>query len=97
MTQSKDEQQKAINTMLIVMVGQVGCLALVVILLALFGGLWLDKYLDSRPLFTVGFLLGSVPVTLFLMYRAAKAATDRIKPVPNKTEMSTPKEDFELD
>jgi len=97
MTQSKDEQQKAINTVLTVMVGQVGCLALVVILLALFGGLWLDKYLDSRPLFTVVFLLGSVPVTFFLMYRAAKAATDRIKPIPNKTEMSTPKEDFDSD
>lgn len=97
MTQSKNEQQKAINTVLTVMVGQIGCLALVVILFALFGGLWLDKYLDSRPLFTVIFLLGSVPVTLFLMYRAAKAAIDRIKPIPNKTEMSIPKEDFDRD
>jgi len=97
MTQSKHDPQQAVNTVLTVMVGQVGCLTMAVVLLALFAGLWLDRYLDSRPLFTVGLLLGSVPVTLFLMYRVAKAAIDRIKPIPDKTEMSAPKEDSDRD
>ena len=79
------------------MVGQVGCLTSIVILLALLGGLWLDKYFNTRPFFTVGFILGSVPVTLYLMYRVSKAAIDRIKPTSSKTETSTPKEDFDRD
>lgn len=79
------------------MVGQVGFLTLAVIMLALFGGLWLDKFLNTRPFFTVGLLIGSVPVTLYLMYRVSKAAIDRIKPESSETEMSIPKEDFDRD
>jgi F0F1-type ATP synthase assembly protein I len=97
MTQSKDEHQRAVNTVLTIMVGQVGFLTLAVIMLSLFGGLWLDKFLDTRPFFTVGLLIGSVPVTLFLMYRVSKAAIDRIKPIASKTKMSSPKEDFDRD
>jgi hypothetical protein len=97
MTQSKDDHQKTVNTILTIMVGQVGCLTLVVIMLALFGGLWLDKIFNTRPFITGGLLLGSVPVTLFLMYRVSKAAIDRIKITSNKTEMSTPKEDSARD
>ena len=60
--------------------GHVGCLTLVVIFIALFAGLWLDRYLDTKPLFTILMMIGSMPVTLFLMFRVVKAATDRIKP-----------------
>lgn len=60
--------------------GQAGCLTLVVIFIALFAGLWLDRYFDSQPLFTIVILVGSVPVTLFLMFWVVRAATSRIKP-----------------
>jgi F0F1-type ATP synthase assembly protein I len=79
--QKKNHFQYAMNMTMASIAGQVGCLTLVVIFAALFAGLWLDRYLDTRPLFTIVILLGSVPVTLFLMFRLVKAATDRIKPI----------------
>jgi F0F1-type ATP synthase assembly protein I len=79
--QKKNNFQYAMNMTMASIAGQVGCLTLVVIFAALFAGLWLDRYLDTRPLFTIVILLGSVPVTLFLMFRLVKAATDRIKPI----------------
>ncbi len=83
--QGKERFQYAMNLTLASVAGQVGCLTLVVIFLALFAGLWLDRYLQSRPLFTIVFLIGSVPVTLYLMFRVVKAATDRIKPIQKKS------------
>ncbi len=83
--QGKERFQYAMNLTLASVAGQVGCLTLVVIFLALFAGLWLDRYLQSRPLFTVVFLIGSVPVTLLMMFRVVKAATDRIKPIQKKS------------
>jgi F0F1-type ATP synthase assembly protein I len=44
-----------------------GCLTAIGTLLALFLGLWLDQQLGTRPMFTLGFVLASVPFTLILM------------------------------
>ena len=93
--QGKDRFQYAMNLTLASIAGQVGCLTLVIIFVALFAGLWLDRYLDTKPLFTIVLLIGSVPVTLFLMFRVVRAATSRIKPVQNleKNKIPTPEED----
>jgi len=93
--QGKDRFQYAMNLTLASIAGQVGCLTLIIIFLALFAGLWLDRYFDTKPLFTIVLLIGSVPVTLFLMFRLVRAATSRIKPVQDseKTKISTPEED----
>ncbi len=88
--QGKKGLQYAFNLTLASAAGQVGCLTLVIIFVALFAGLWLDKQFDSKPLFTIGLLVGSVPVTLFAMFRVVKAATDRIKPVEKN---ETPEEE----
>jgi ABC-type transport system involved in cytochrome c biogenesis permease subunit len=81
--QDNNRLQYAMNLTLASIAGQVGCLTLIIIFLALFAGLWLDRYFDTRPLFTIVLLIGSVPVTLFLMFRVVKAATGRIKPIEN--------------
>jgi F0F1-type ATP synthase assembly protein I len=93
--QGKDRFQYAMNLTLASIAGQVGCLTLVVIFVALFAGLWLDRYFDTKPLFTIVLLISSVPVTLFIMFRVVRAATDRIKPVQNKeaNTISTTEED----
>jgi F0F1-type ATP synthase assembly protein I len=93
--QGKDRFQYAMNLTLASIAGQVGCLTLVIIFVALFAGLWLDRTMDTKPLFTIVLLIGSVPVTLFLMFRVVRAATSRIKPVQNsdKNKISTPEED----
>ncbi len=78
--QPGDRTQYAFNLTLAAVAGQVGCLTLVIIFVALFGGLWLDSRLDTRPIFTLILLLGSVPVTLILMFWVVRKATSHIKP-----------------
>ena len=97
--QGKDRFQYAMNLTLASIAGQVGCLTLVIIFVALFAGLWLDRYLDTKPLFTIVLLIGSVPVTLFIMFRVVRAATNRIKPVQNSetTKIPNPEEDSDRD
>jgi len=82
--QGKNNLQYAYNLTLASIAGQVGCLTLIIIFAALFAGLWLDGRMDSKPIFTIGLLVGSVPVTLFLMFRVVKSATKRIKPIEKK-------------
>jgi hypothetical protein len=60
--------------------GSVGCLTVLIIFAALLGGLWLDSQLQTRPLFTILFLIGSVPVTLVAMFWVVRQATARIRP-----------------
>lgn len=74
----KNRRQYAFNLTLAVVTGQVGCLTLVIILAALFGGLFLDSRFDTRPAFTVGLMIASVPVTLVAMVWVVRAATSRI-------------------
>lgn len=60
---------------------QVGCLTLTIILVALLAGLWLDGQFSSRPLFTVGLVVLSIPITLFLMYRVVMRSASRIQQI----------------
>ena len=76
----KDQRQRVFNLTLASVAGQVGCLTTVFIVAALLAGLWLDARFETKPLFTLILLLGSVPVTIIAMFRVAYAATARIKP-----------------
>lgn len=71
--------QRAFNLTLAAVAGQVGCLTLLIVLIALFGGLWLDNRFDTRPLFTIILMIGSVPVTLVAMFWVVRATTSRIR------------------
>jgi F0F1-type ATP synthase assembly protein I len=75
-----NRSQYALNLTLASVAGQVGCLTLVIVVAALFGGLWLDRALQTRPLFTIVLVIGSMPVSLFIMYRVAMSAVARIRP-----------------
>jgi len=78
--------QYAFNITLAVVAGQVGCLTVGGILIALILGLFLDSRLDTRPLFTIILLIDSIPVTLVAMFWVVRKATSRIKPdVKNKS------------
>lgn len=77
--QNKDRLQHAYNLTLASVTGLVGCLTMVIILAALVLGLWLDKSFDTKPLFTLILIIGSVPVTLVVMFMVVNSATKRIK------------------
>lgn len=78
------------NLTLAAVAGQVGCLTIVIIFAALLGGLWLDNQFGTRPLFIVGLLLVSVPVTLVTMFWVVRQATSRIKPQQSQGQGSSP-------
>jgi len=79
MAQSDGNKQNVISTLLIVLVGQVGCLTLVIILASLFGGVWLDQYFHTKPLFTLILLFAGIPLSVILMLVVARRTLARIK------------------
>jgi MFS-type transporter involved in bile tolerance (Atg22 family) len=46
-----------------------GCLTVVLILGAVFLGVWLDRALGTKPAFTLLMLFGSMPFSLYLIYQ----------------------------
>ena len=53
---------------------QVGCLAVAVTIGALLLGLWLDGQLHTGPWLTIGLLIVSVPISVFVIFRFALRA-----------------------
>jgi len=80
----KDRRQYTYNLAMAAVASQVGCLTLVIIFGALIAGLWLDRSFATKPLFTILFMIGSMPVTLYVMFRVVQSATARIRPVDDK-------------
>jgi hypothetical protein len=97
MSQSGDQQDKqkalrSLNLTLAAVTGQVGCLTLIIIFAALFSGRWLDNRFDTSPLFTIGLMIASVPVTLVLMFWVVRWMTSRYLQ-PGKTDTQDVEED----
>jgi len=65
------------------LVGQVGVLTLVIVLAAVFGGLALDAKFDTKPWFTIGLLVVSIPVSILSMIYLVKKVVAKIKPQGN--------------
>jgi F0F1-type ATP synthase assembly protein I len=62
-----------------VMIGQVGCLTLIIILASVFGGLWLDKTFGTKPVFTLVLLFAGIPVSVLVMLVVARRTLARLK------------------
>lgn len=71
---------RSLNITLALVTGQVGCLTILIIFAALFVGRWLDTQFGSSPLFTIALMVGSVPVTLILMFWVVRSVTARYGP-----------------
>ena len=79
MSQPENRSNDRFNTILATVVGQVGCLTPLILLGALFAGLWLDRQFDTKPLFTILFIIGSAPFSVFVIYRIVRMATAKLK------------------
>lgn len=73
-------RQHVLNLTLAGVAGLAGVITLLIVLLAMFAGIWLDNKFDTNHKFTIGLILGSVPLTLIIMFYFVKSATARIKP-----------------
>jgi F0F1-type ATP synthase assembly protein I len=79
MTQSDNNRKNILNTLLIVVIGQVGCLTLVVILGTVFLGLWLDGMFHTKPVFTLVLLFAGIPLSVILMLFLSRRWLARLK------------------
>lgn len=70
------------NLTLAAVSGQVGCLTIIIILVAFLAGRWLDNQFGSDALFTVILMVASVPVTLIVMFWVVKSVTARFARPP---------------
>jgi magnesium-transporting ATPase (P-type) len=89
----KPDQQQQINqaALLASVVGQVGCIVVILIGLAMGAGLLIDRFLGTKAIFTVLFMVGSVPVALYVTVRVSLMAAARAQKVvdANKAEEET--------
>lgn len=79
MAQSEQKGRRILNTLLVVMIGQVGCLTLIIILASVFGGLWLDRTFGTKPVFTLALLFAGIPVSVLVMLVVARRTLARLK------------------
>ena len=99
MSQSGNNEHKPLQSVsasmpVIALGGQIGCVTLVVVLLAAFGGIWLDNFLGTKPFLTIVLILGAAPLSLFLTYIMAVRAINKVNPQPaENTKNATLKED----
>lgn len=73
---------RSLNLTLAAVTGQVGCLTVLIILAAFFIGRWLDNRFDSDALFTIILMVGSIPVTLVVMFWVVRSVTARFAKPP---------------
>jgi F0F1-type ATP synthase assembly protein I len=68
-----------LNQVVMAVVGQAGCLTLVVVLGSLALGLWLDRLTGLRPLFTLILMFAGVPVSIAAMLVLVRKTMARLK------------------
>lgn len=78
MAQSESDGRGVLRNLLIVLVGQVGCITLVVILASVQLGLWLDTHFQTRPLYTLILLFAGIPLSVLLMLLVARKTLARL-------------------
>lgn len=76
----QDRKRRTLNLTLVGLVGQIGCVTLVIVLGSLGLGLWLDTSFKTKPLITLVLLVVSIPVSVLTMLYLARAAIRRIRP-----------------
>jgi F0F1-type ATP synthase assembly protein I len=79
MAQSDNNDRNAFNTLLIVLVGQMGCLTLLIIFLTVLAGLWLDNIFHTKPIFTLVLLLVGIPLSVILMVFVGRKTLSKLK------------------
>jgi NADH:ubiquinone oxidoreductase subunit H len=75
----QDRSRYSFGAILSIVTGMVVIVVGLSVVVALFGGLWLDSVLDTKPIMTIVFVVASGPLSLFLVYRLTRAATSRMR------------------
>ena len=80
-TQTPEQKPFVMRTA--VLGGEIGCLTLIIVLAAVFGGLWLDRTIGTeKPIITIILVLVSAPLSLALTYWRAIQVVKEIQASP---------------
>ena len=83
------------------LVGQIGCAtsiaSLVIVGLAFGGGYLIDNQFGTSPIFTFLFLLGSFPVTLYVIVRLSLSALERSQKLQERIRQQQKLQEQELE
>jgi len=77
----RDQLRYSFGATLAIVTGLVVLAVGLSVIIALVGGLWLDRQLGTRPLFTILLVVAAGPVSLYVVYRATNATISRMKPI----------------
>ena len=91
--ENKTDQNRLLSMTMVGLASQIGCLTVVIVILALFGGLWLDRTLDTKPVFTIMLVLVSAPLSLGLTFWFAMRAVRRVNPPQAQAKSGSNKEE----
>lgn len=73
--------KQTVNNIALFSVGaEVGCVTLIIVFLAIFVGIGLDKFLGTKPVFIILLTLGSAPFSIFITYKIAMRAVKSVTP-----------------
>jgi len=89
---SRDPKDYVRNVAFAVGASQAGCVTVIIVIGALFLGIWLDGMLNTKPVLTVGLMILSIPFSLMIMVYIALSAVRRI--TPPKAESTKPKDEM---
>ncbi len=84
----------------VVVIGtQIGCITLAIVLASVFGGIWIDKLIGTKFIFTFLLVIVSAPLSLFLTFKIAMRSMKNITkstelpPSPNRKGISDQEEE----
>jgi len=82
-------QQEEINRKMAPVYRRIGAMTFFIGLMALLAGLVLDRFLDTKPYLTIGLILISAPIMIWLNTRILRREIEKIlkevKTIPDKT------------
>ncbi len=90
MTQTDQRRSQSLRTLLIVLIGQVGCITLGIIIVSVLLGLWLDSILHTGHIITLVLLFAGIPVSVVLMLGLARRMLARMQAEEEKRKGTTP-------
>ncbi len=75
LTPDRERSYAGFSLALVGVMARVGCLTLLLVIVPLALGLWIDLRLDTQPIITVLLVLVSFPLTMYMIYRVVLRST----------------------
>lgn len=75
----KDKRSDGLRTLLVVLIGQVGCVTVAVVVVSVLLGLWLDGVFHTGKIITLVLLFAGIPASVILMLFLSRRTLARMQ------------------